>query len=368
MAQGITPDGIAVHNRVEGTTERKLHAKVVDNILNSRTLWSRLQGNGRPFSGKTFDVTIKVTDSGQGEFFSGLEVLSTAASDTNIELSFAHTAFAQPIVLPMLESFANTGPEATIDLDMFKLEEAGAEAVQKLGLAAYGLGTGDEPLGLGAIIDDGTDVATIGGQTRSVYDPLDAIRTASGGTLTLAKLATLDDNVSATGIESESPTLHDTTKTVWSLYEQLLAPSVRADYASVGYNALPVRGDAVLKSRAELKAAAGFTALTYRGVPVIKDDACTTGNWFTLNERYMFWAGRTIVPAKYRGQVKAVNLGVPTTMEGVAAAPSNNHGWFIQDLQMMPNQAGMVGRYYVIGQMIITQPRRQGRLTGITGV
>jgi len=34
----------------------------------------------------------------------------------------------------------------------------------------------------------------------------------------------------------------------------------------------------------------------------------------------------------------------------------------------MHNQAGMIGRFYVIGQMVGSQPRRQGKLTGITGV
>ena len=367
MAQGVTPDGIAVHNRIEGTTERKLHAKVVDNILNARTYFSRLMGMGKAFNGKTQDFTIKITDSGLGEFFSGLETLSTAASDTTIELSFAHTAFAQPVVLPMLESFANTGPQATIDLDMFKVEEATAEAIQSLGTAIYGTGAGDQPIGLGAIVDDGTDAATIGGQTRSVYDPLDATVTASGGTLTLSKLATLEDAVSATGIESEHPNINLTTKTVWSLYEQLLSPQVRASYQSVGYDRLPVRGDGVMK-QADLKGAAGFTALTYRGMPVIKDDACTSGVWFMLNERYFGWYGRTIVPSKYAGKVSKVSLGTPSTMEGVASAPSESNGWFFQEFQTMPNQAGMIGRYYVIGQMCVNQPRRNGKLTGVTGV
>lgn len=368
MAQGVTPDGISVHNRVEGTTERKLYAKVVDIILNSRTLWARLNGMGKPFRGKTMDFTVKVTDSGLGEFFSGLETLSTAASDTTIELSFAHTAFAQPVVLPMLESMANTGREATIDLDQFKFDEAVAEANQALGAAVYGTGAGDQFLGLEALVDDGSNAATIGGQTRSSYDSLDADVDASGGTLTLAKLATLEDGTSAAGVESEHATLHVTTQTVWSLYEQLLNPSVRADYASVGYNALGVRADSVVKSRASLKGAAGFTALTYRGVPVIKDDACTSGYWYMLNERYMGWYGRTVVPSKYSGEVSKVNLGTPSTMEGVAAAPSNYHGWFVQKAKMMPNQAGMIARFYCVGQMCVTQPRRLGKLTGITGV
>lgn len=368
MAQGVTPDGIAVHNRVEGITERKLHAKVVDNILGAKTLWSRLQGNGRPFNGKTADFTIKITDSGLGEFYSGMEELSGAASDTTIELSYAHTAFAQPIVLPMLESFANAGPQQIIDLDQFKMDEAGAEAVVKLGDAAYGTGAGDQPNGLEMLVDDGTNVTNLGGQSRAVYSTLDSVVTASGGTLSLSKWATLEDATSATGINSEHVTSWWTTPTVWSLYEQLLQPSVRADYASVGYQALGVRGDTVVKTEAQLKGAAGFTALTYRGKPVLKDDACTSGVLYGLNERYLYWMGRTAVPAKFRPHVRAVNLGTPSTMEGVAAAPSKNHGWFIQNLQMSPTQAGMIGRYHVIGQMVSTQGRRHGKLTGITAV
>lgn len=360
-------DGITYGNRVDHTTERKLHAKVVDNVLNSRVYFSRVMGMGKPFVGKTYDYTIKITDSAQGEFVSGMEELSMAASDTTLQLSYAHTAFAQPVVLPMLESFANVGEAQTIDLDMFKMEEAVAEAVQRLGTAVYGTGSGDQPLGLGAIVDDGTDVTTIGGQSRSTYSQLEAQRTAAtGGVISLSALGTLDDDCSAAGVESETPTMNLTTKTVWSLYEQLLHPHVRAEYASVGYQALPIRGDTPVKTRAELKGHAGFTALTHRGVPVIKDDACTSGYFYKLNENYLDWRGRTIVPPKFRGKISRVTLGKPSTLEGVAAAPSKYHGWFVQDLQMMPHQAGMVGRYWVIGQLMTSQPRRHGVLTGVT--
>jgi len=368
MASGVTPDGIPVSNRVENFSDRKLHAKVVDNILNSRTLWSRLNGNGTPFIGSTMDYTIKITDSGLGEFYSGLETLSTAASDNTITLSYAHTAFAQPVVLPLLESMANTGPKQAINLDQHKFDEAVAEATQKLGSAVYGTGSGDQPLGLGAIVDDGTDVSTIGGQSRSTYSTLKATRTDSGGTLSLSKLATLYSAVSSAGINSEKPTSMWTTQTIFDLYESLLAPQVRAEYASVGFNAVSLRGTAVLKSEALLKGAAGFTALTYRGVPLIADDAAPAENLWMLNERYVMWKGRTTVPSKFAGFLSRVSLGTPSTMEGVASAPSKYHGWFSQKPQMMPNQAGIIARYHVIGQLVCSQPRRNGRLTGITSV
>lgn len=370
MAQGITPDGINPNARINPTTERKLYRKVVDNVLASRTYMARQMGMGKPFRGKTYDIPIKITDSGLGEFFAGLETLSSAASDTMIELSYAQTAFAQPVVSIMLESFANSGPEGSIDLDVFKLEEAVAESVQKLGTAAYsGTSASSEPLGLESHVDDGTTAGTIGGQSRTTYSGLNGTVTASGGTLTLAKLATLESAIVAAGIASEYPSLHLMDKTRWDLYERLLQPNIRAEYASIGFNSLPLRGDSV-RSRGELKGHAGFTAMSYRGIPVIADDAATSGVWYMLNERYLGWRGRTSVPSKYAGQLEKVDVALGAVTEGVGAVqkPPSSAGWFFQKQQMMPNQAGMIGRFYVIGQVVGSQPRRQGKLTGITGV
>jgi len=361
------PDGIQNTNRVENTGNPKIYAKVVDNILNGVTLMTRFQGMGRKFTDKEMRFTIKITDSARGEFFTGLENLNSTAANTTIQLAYTHTGFEQPVVLPLLESMANAGPEQAIDLDMFNLEEAQAEAKQRLGSVAYGRGQNSEPLGLGAIVDDGTDVGSIGGQSRTIHPTLKATRTASGGTLSLAKLATLYDAISAAGLDSESPTIGMTTKTIGSLYEQLLTPAVRAEYSTIGYDVLPVRGDYIMK-RPELKGGAGFNAFTYRGVPLAMDDMATSGYLYFLNERYTFWAGRSVVPAKWSSHLQKVELGTPKTIEGAAAAPSKYNGWFFQDFITVPNQAGLIARYYVIGQLVCSQPRRNGVLTGITGV
>jgi hypothetical protein len=360
----MSADGITNSNRVEHTTERKLYAKVVDNVLSSRTLFARIVGNGKPFMGKTMDFTIKITDSAQGEFYTGVEALNSSASDTTIQLSYAHYPFSQPVVLPFVDLFANTGKEATIDLAAFKMEEAGAEAIQNLGSAIYGLG-GTQINGLGALVDDATDVTTVGGQSRSTYAVLKATRTASGGTVSLSKLATLFDNCSAAGIQSEEPTLGVTTKTVWSLLESLYTPFIQASY-NLG-TVLPVRASSVQKEGA-FKGMVGFNYLTFRGVPIIKDDACTSGNVFFLNENYLNWHGRSIVPEKLSGKVEKVDLGTPSTMEGAAVAPSAYNGFFYQKEQVVINQAGLIGRLHVYGQLVTSQPRRHGRLTGITSI
>ena len=366
-------DGITVSNRVDTTTERKLNAYVVDSVLNAVTYFSRLMSMGKEFSGKTMDWTVAITEDAQFEWFVGLETLNSQASDNTITLSYAHTAGTQPNVDIMLESFANAGEAGTIPLEAYKYKEAGATASQKVSSAIYATGTANRPNGLQKIVDDGTNAASIGGQLRATYSALNGTYTSSGGTLTLAKLATLSDAISASGSIEGSPNINDTTKTIWSYYEQLLHPSIIASYTEVGYKRLPVRGSEIV-SPAELKGAAGFTALQHRGIPVIKDDDCTSQVWYMLNERTYGWFGRTIVPVKYRGMLEKVDLGeVVRGAEGYQSSaltdmPSQTNGWFYQKDQLLPFQAGMVGRYFVIGQVCTWEPRRNGQLYAITGV
>src|ERR1035437_1938517 len=159
-------DGIQNSNRVTGTTTRKLYTKVVDQVLNSPTYYSRLVSQGEPFEGSTEDVTYDVTSDTTGQFFIGLETLNSAATNTTATASFGHTAFTQPVVSIMIESFANVGSLGVIPLDTFKYEKGAAQALQALGAAIYGTGNASQPLGLTAIIDDGTNVGTIGGLSR----------------------------------------------------------------------------------------------------------------------------------------------------------------------------------------------------------
>jgi len=314
------------------------------------------------------DWTVDVVSDTQGEFFVGLETLNSSAVNSTIALSFAHTAFTQPKVGVMLESFANTGDTATINLDVFKYEKAAAEALQALGSAVYADGTANRPNGLGLIVDD---TGTIGGQSRSTYSQLNATDTASGGTLTLAKLATLDDATRAASLMSATTGIGVTTKTVFSLFEQLLQPNVRSSYEALGYPKMGVRSMTVSRGD-KAQNGAGFLALEYRGKPIIADDFATSGYLYFLNEESFGWFGRTVVPSEWSKFVEKVNLGTGKAAEGVGYdsldMPSEFNGWFYQKSLVMPNQAGMIGRFYVIGQMCAWEPRRNGRLTGITGV
>jgi hypothetical protein len=365
----MAADGIAISNRLDGTTERKLHGKVVDNILEGPTYMSRMMGKAQPFEGKIKDWTIDITESTQFEWFTGLEDLNASAEDTTITLSYAHTAGTQPKVGIMLESFANAGASGTIPLDAFKYAKAAQECLRNVATAAYATGAGDMPNGLQAIVDDGTNAGTIGGQSRTTYSALNCGAHTAIGTMTLAKLGTMDDAAAIGGEVAGIPNINVTTFADWSLYEQLLDPQMRANYEAGGWPVMSIRGDGA-SPKAQLGGVAGLVVTFHRGRPVMKDKFCTSAVWYKLNEDSFGWFGRTVVPDEYRGKLEKVNIGSMEGYESVAAkeAPSEFNGWFYQSPQMMPNNAGTIARFYVIGQMMTWEPRKNAQGHDITGV
>lgn len=199
-------------------------------------------------------------------------------------------------------------------------------------------------MGLGALVDDGTSVATIGGLSRSTYSTLCSTVTASSGTLSLAKLNTLYNAITS---GSQKPSVIVTTETIFGLYEQLLQPQER-----IMKNVGMVKG---------LRSGTGFVGLDYRGVPVLQDEKCTSGVLFMLNEDFLdFYAlpMKDTEPVKYRSSdiegndySEVMGLGFSTT------------GWI-----RPVNQAALVQHIFLGGQLVTTNPKRHGKLTGITGV
>lgn len=360
-------DGVQNSSRVDNLGNPKLYTKVVDQVLLSPTVMTRSIFGAKAFEGKVMDIDLDVVADTQGQWVTGLEELNMTAVSTTVRTSFAHTAFTQPQVSIMLESFANTGSANVINLDSFKYEKAAAQVVQQIGSAVYGTGQGNQMLGLESIIDNGTNNATIGGISRTTYSQLNAyIATVTSNKLTLALLDTMHDNVRSAGLTNEKPNIAYTTKAVWSLYGQLLQPFVRQSYREAGYDKLTNSMKWAQRSNAELRASAGFDGLTYRTLTVIDDDFAPSGMFYMANEDYVNFYGRSEVPEEYRDTIEHVDFGDDSTYEGTgalaaAAMPSTNHGFFYQKPAQMPTQGGKYARFWVIGNYMASSYRRHGK-------
>jgi len=356
-------EGIQHGNRVDNFSTSRKAAVVTDQVLTVPTLSNLLMRKGKPFSQPTLLETVKISRTSQTQAYIGLETLNSQATDTTIQLEFAHNAVQHAAVKVMLEHFANEGRGEDINLSKFIDQEAVAELAQELGTYFYGTGTGNKFLGLEALVDDGTNTSTYGGQTRTTYTALNSTVTASGGANTLAKMGVLHDTVSDASL-NQATDLLVSNFTLWSLFEQLLQPTARNTYTYT------MEGGNIKNNTSMgdgLAGRAGFTALTYRGIPYIRDKSATSGVLYFLNTNYLAWYGRTVVPSDFKEDITRVNMGKRSALDATSTPP-NTHGWFYQKEEMMPTQAGRLGRFHIIGQFAGFQPRRQGKLTGITTV
>lgn len=206
---------------------------------------------------------------------------------------------------------------------------------------------------------------TYGALSRSIYTTLKGSVTASVGNLTAAAMRT---SFNAATHGSDSPNLILCDKTTWGYYEKLAIPSTSLQVTQnvlMGYpkftGASPNGLPNITAPGADLKGQIGFSSLYYNGVPVIADEAATSGYMFMLNTKNWGFYGLEskepgAVPVKFNAE----------GMDGVYNIPVTT-GFTFLPYQRPVNQYGQVGHILLMGNLICTNPRNQAILYGITG-
>ena len=361
--------------RVLAQTRQFLLPKVVYNVLGSNVLAARLVGNGKKGKGVAIEKAIKKSLSGNASSFSGLDTFQAAQLDTKIRLTYDMRAIRQPVGVAGLEIMANQDAEVqSTDLVKEALEETQDELFDALGDYLYGTGLGNsgkDPVGLGAIVDDGTDVTTIGGQSRSTYSVLNATRTSlSGVALTLARMATLYSAISS-GTGQSTPTMMISNETVWDLYESLLTPIVREQYSMMGYYQVGSTGGAVRGGSHEgLSGTQGFVALTYKGIPYARDEKATAQAMFMLNENFIQWygwpaSGETTRTTGYE-PISMSHSQVETTFSEPPMSSFTGFNW--SGFKTPTNQFGAIADILLVGNLTSWRPNRNGKFVAVTTV
>lgn len=332
--------------RVQTTVQNEYLPYVVDTILGSNVLFQRIVRGAKKWSGRTLRVPIKYAKNSTGTSFRGFDTFSVAATDNRQFMEFTPSFYQITCALPGDElSVADTDAKI-LDLMKLTIQSDTEDMADDLGTIFYADGTGNgskDPLGLAALVDDGTSVSTIGGLSRTTYATLKSTVTASGGALTLAKMDTLWINT-ATG--AQKPTAGYTTEAIFNLYGQLLRPQER-----ITKDASTVKG---------LSAGTGFTALHYNGQPILMDEKCTSGVLHFVREDDLDWYAlpyKFAKPVAYKSQINGNDYGAPMGL-----------GFSWSDWVIPANAAAVVGHIYFGGQFVTRNPKRHGKLTGITGV
>lgn len=355
----MAAEGITYGNRVGHFSYDRELATVVDAALQSTTLASHLLHQSKDFNRATLLKTIKVLRRTQFQEVSGLEPLSGSAEDVTIQMQYNRGMASMPTVKILAEAFARQY-DSSVDYDDFEYEDVLNETLQ--GLNELMIGGGNNIVGMDQIADDGTNYATIGGVNRNTYTNQKGTLTNFSAVGSLSKLATMYSAISDTG-PNESPTNIFTTFGVFDLIESLYIPTVRHEYKT-----LPVGGRYAVARPAD-GMGNGFITLDWRGIPIARDKSILAGEGYMSNMNYLDWYGDSKVPPAFTKFLRKVSLGKTSVIEGQSAMrPSDFHGFFYQEEQMMPNQGGTIGRFWVSGQLVSFQPKRQGKFYGFTGV
>lgn len=352
-------------NRIKTITQDAILPKETDNFLSESFLPFRVISNGDMWEGTDMKFPIKIAKNTQGQSFSGLDTHNTGTVQTRINFQYDLRAYNIPIAIPGLDKVVNKGESAILKVIKQEMGSTFMDALDDVSDMLYADGTGNSNkdfLGADALADDGTSVVTLGTLSRTTYPTLAGTRTASGGTLTTTKVSTLLTNVSAGSSARQRTTLLVTDKTTWDYCEKLfVSGTVQANYDSNGFPMVTRKSRGVMPA-ATLKGAQGFVAITYRGIPVIADEKATpTGTLWAFNENYLQWYGAKSDDLK--------SISMPKSIESAYSdQPTEDTGVQWSGFKDSFNQFGEVAYLYVLGNWTTRQPRRQGRLTGITGV
>ena len=320
---------------------------MVDTVLNSNVLFQRVVRASKKWSGRVLRVPVKVSKNSTGTSFRGFDTFSVNATDNRQFLEFTPSFYQITCALPGDELSVADTEDKVLDLMKLTIQSDTEDCADDLGTIFYADGTGNnskDHLGLAALVDDGNAVSTIGGLSRSTFATLASTVTASSGTLTLAKVDTLWSNVSS---GAQKPSAIYTTETVFNLYGQLLRPQER-----INKEAGRIKG--------QLVGGTGFTALEYNAKPVIQDEKCTSGAFIMLNEDFVDFYALPFFNAKaiaYKSQVEGNDYEAPVGL-----------GFSWSDWIVPANAGSVVGHVYFGGQFITTNPKRHGKLTGITAI
>lgn len=347
-------------DRVSTTTQERLLPSVVDNLLNSNILVVRTLQRPKQWDGKTLDRAIKIAKSTTGGSFGRGDVFQTGLVETRIKLSFKPKAFYQSVTLDGIEDAVNQTEMGVINLMKLTLEEAGTDAADSLGDMAYSTGPGTDFDGTGRLNDDGTTADSVGGQSRATYPLLKGTVTALTLGLTLTDMANLMKGVGAAGSRRQRPTLGISDEDVWNVYEGLLLPTVVANYSANGYpqvTATTRNGQAV--PEASLNGTMGFNSITYRGLPIVADEKAPAGELQFLNENYF-----DFYSLKSR-KLSSIALG-SQLVDGVYTENPVPSVFQWTGMKTPTAQFAEVGQIISMGNYATFQPRRHGRLTGVT--
>ena len=332
-------------------TLEEIVPRVVDTVLRGNVFATKMLSKTKRFGAATMDFPIKYQIGTAIQSFLGFDTLPTSFTDTRVLLKYNPRFVAANVALAGTDILANNTAAKVLDLTKVEMQSRAQDLADGLGTMLWGTGTGNSSkdfLGLGAVVDNGNTVSTIGGLSRSTYTTLQSTVTAAA-TLSLSAMRTLYNAIADATI---APTRSYTDYPSWALYEQLLQPQEKI-FKEV--NIVP-----------NYKGYEGFAGLMYAGMEIVPDRKATTGYMYFLNENYLDFYGLDADLEAFEGSRKVDVAG--KLFAGNQYNEVGNLGFYWTGFIKTTNQFALNSFIVSAGNLCTDNPRRHGVLTGITGI
>lgn len=335
---------------LQTTTAIYLAPDWVDQVLRDNFFFGEILGNTKKFEGGQMTFGIKYQKGVATVAFNGFDQLPTTQQPVSVLMTFYPTFTATNVALAGSDLSINDTDMQRIKLAAQMMKSRAQDGADDIGTFFQSDGSsfgGKAPMGLAGIVDNGTTLATYGGLSRAAYTGLNATVTASSGTISLLKIRQLANTITDGKVR---PSMALTTYDIWAFIEQLLQTFQRNTYSDFS----------------NMDAGTGYKSngLIWDGLTIFRDKKVATGLFYLLNMDYLkfyglkWWKG---TPVSLKSEVIKGNIYEYNPANATKAFTWTN--WI-----EAYNQGAVNGFMILGGQLVCTDPFRNGVLTGITGI
>lgn len=307
-----TPIGV---DAVTAIVDRHVMPEIVDGVYNSNVILHRIY-NAKKVNrqgGTQIEQPILYRRGTSGGWYRGLDKLTLAVQDNIKNFAWGWKQCYQTVTIDGLTLIVTDSPQAIANHISLQVEQAKMDMMEDLAIGLFGAGggaSGGDPKamdGLGAVVDDGTDVTVYGGITRSGNPFANASLDVSTSTLTLFSLR---QRVGAVTIGGNSPTIIVSRQEQYDRYWKLIQPTVSVNAPAVGAGA---------GFTDQTLGAAGFHNLLFDGIPWCVDSHVSDGanssnsDILFLNENFLW------LYVSPRADLYMEDFQTPTDMDAITS-------------------------------------------------
>lgn len=343
---------------------------VVDAKLEADALTGLLMRGAGRFTSKRLEVPIQVESPYSPAWRQPLDTPTPSLYSGVTKLLMDPRMIDVPVAMSVYDIAVNRIDNAkNVSVEAASTDIAVGQLIDVIGRSTYGNGLdGISFTGLAASIDDGTDVATYGGISRTLYSGWRSFRAAAaGGTITADQVDAADIAAGLAG-SSDAPDLIATSATSFNFFKKALGNRVTYFYNQA------TRGGEVQTLNAQNQPtqgnvlSAGTPFLNYNGKPVIYSRVAPSGTMHFINTRSLKFYGLPIA-GDYKG-IKYSAMAVPgkgasfdsATLDAQNAVP----GFFMSETQQPFMQNAIAMKIGLAGEFANSKPRTCAKIVGIT--